>query len=133
MQQNEFTVEDFVADDTSFLVEVNDRSGNALKSAQLKITVDDGDEQTVDPEQDGQFKIAPQPRNKLTISDVIGGEPEEKSFLLEVKDANGNNLQSAQLTVIVDDEDEQTIEAGDDGLFMIKPVPKAQLKITGIQ
>jgi len=132
MQQNEFTVEDFVAEDSSFPIEVVDASGSPLKSAQIKITIDDGDEQTIDPEEDGKFKITPEPKTKLIISNVIGGESEGKSFTIEVEDRDGNRIDSVQLKAIIDDGDEQTIDAGDDGNIKLQPVPKSNLKITAI-
>ena len=70
MKQKEFVADDFVAEEVSFPVEVKDRKGQVLKSAQLKVAIDDGDEQTVKPETNGTFNIKPQPKDKLTITGV---------------------------------------------------------------
>ena len=73
MQQKEFNVDDFEEGEaTSFVVQVLDKDTNQLKSIQLKVKVDDGDEQTLKAEDDGTFKVTPQPKDKLTITGVEG-------------------------------------------------------------
>jgi hypothetical protein len=71
MDQKEFQVDDFEAKEgEGFAIEVKDKDGNLLKSVQLNVIVDDGDEQTIKPEDDGTLKVTPQPKDKLTITGV---------------------------------------------------------------
>jgi len=69
MDQKEFVVDDFVAGAKPLSIEVRDKKGQLIKSAELTVTISGGANQSLKPEDDGAFKISP-PHKDVAIVQI---------------------------------------------------------------